>query len=192
MMIRVYHGPMYSGKTKELVREYGNGSGVIAFRPAIDNRYGSNGRMYSKERQYSAPAASIDHTSPAEIMKRVNESTDISKVIIDEASFFFPVAAFLKVIDSLTKKGKTVVIGGLAYDANRTPWGPILELLTWNDVEEIALTAKCDGEDGTCRNPAIWSYAKAPKKIQLEVGAEDLYGASCDDHYLHLHVPNAQ
>lgn len=186
-MIRVYHGPMYSGKTKELVREYGNGAGVLAIRPAIDNRYGANGRMYSKDHGYSAPAVSVDHTNPDAIINSVDKYVGLAKFIIDEVSFF-PVEPFLKVVRTIADRDIEVVVGGLAYDAFRNPWGPILTLLNWSDVVEIALTAECDGNGRTCKEPAIWSYAKAKKKTQLEVGAEDLYGASCEDHYLQLHV----
>jgi len=188
-MIKVYHGPMYSGKTKELVKEYGDGKGVLAFRPAIDNRYGANGRMYSKEKEYSAPAVNIDHTKPLRIIEALDQYVDTFKIIIDEVSFF-PTEIFLEVVASLVERNKTVIVGGLAYDANQNPWGPILELLTWKDVQEIALMADCDGNERTCKNPAIWSYAKTPKKERLEVGAEDLYGASCDRHYQTLHVAN--
>lgn len=185
--VKVIHGSMYSGKTEMLVKEYGDGVGTVVFRPKIDNRYGEESRIYSKSGE-SAPAVEIDHNNPWEIYKVVEQMEGICKVIIDEASFF-PTQSFLEVIKKLASEKKGVVVGGLAYDAERKPWGPILELLKWPEVEEFALTARCDGENGGCHIPAIWSYAKAPKKSQLEVGAEKLYGASCDNHYLQLHVP---
>lgn len=188
-MIRVFHGPMYASKTKKLVAAYGDGVGVVAVRPAIDNRYGGQDRIYSKEKGINAPAVAVDHTHPEEILKLVQAALDVRKVIIDEASFFVA-DPFLKVVQMLRQNNIEVVVGGLAYDANRHPWGPILELLKWDGVEENVLTARCDGDSGKCQNPAIWSYAKSTKKEVLEVGSENLYGACCDNHYLELHVPN--
>jgi thymidine kinase len=158
-------------------------------RPAIDSRYGDQDRIYSKEVGISAPAVPVDHTHPDEILRVVARLDAVKKVIVDEASFF-SVASFLEVVKQLDQIGMEVVVGGLAYDANRNPWGPVLDLLTWKGVEETALTSLCDGDMGTCTTPAIWTYAKAVKKEVLEVGSNELYGASCDFHYSHLHVPN--
>lgn len=185
--IVVVHGSMFCGKTRKLVEEFGNGEGVIAFRPEIDNRYGEEARIYSKSGE-SAPAVEINHQNPWEIYEAVEQMGGICKVIIDEASFF-PIQPFLEVVDKLATKIREVVVGGLAYDAERKPWGPILELLKWPEVTAIALTARCDGESGECQTPAIWSYAKVGKKEQLEKGGAERYGASCEKHYLSLHVP---
>lgn len=184
--IIVVHGSMFSGKTDELIRKRGNGVGTIAFKPRIDIRYGSEPRLYSKNGE-SAPAILIDHQNPWEIYQAVEQMDGICRVIIDEASFF-PIQPFLEVIDKLASEKQNVLVGGLAYDAEREPWGPILELLKWPEVTAIALAATCDGEGGECQTPAIWSYAKVGKKEQLEEGGSDKYGASCEEHYLTLHV----
>jgi len=187
--ISVYYGPMFSEKTLRLTEAYGEGVGAAVFRPKIDNRYGGGPWIHSLAGA-KVPAVEIEHLNPIEIYQAIQQMEGIRRVIIDEASFF-PTQPFLEVVEKLASEEREVVVGGLAYDAERQPWGPILELIKKPGVESYALAARCDGDGGKCREFAIWSYAKAKKKTRLEVGGVDKYGASCEKHYLELHVPGA-
>lgn len=180
----VIHGPMYSGKTRRLVEEYGDGIGVVAFRPAIDERYGQEPRMYSKDGM-SSPAIKVSHEKPEQILKELKYKRGVKKVIIDEVSFF-PTTPFLQVISKLLKSNKQVVVAGLAYDAYQKEWGAIVALTKWEGVREVELTARCDAP--SCKRPAIWSYHKREVTGRLVVAADSLYGACCDKHYGVLHV----
>lgn len=180
----VIHGPMYSGKTRRLVEEYGDGLGVVAFRPSIDERYGREARMYSKDGM-SSPAVKVSHEKPEEILEEMAKLREIKKVIIDEASFF-PTSPFLEVVSALLKRKKQVVVAGLAYDAYCKEWGAVKELLKWPGIVEVELTSRCDAQK--CKIPAIWSYRKREVAGRLVVAADSLYGACCDKHYAKLHV----
>ena len=178
---------MFSGKTAKLVEEYGDGKGVLAFRPDIDKRYGDEARIYSKIKGINCPAVLISYKDPGVILRIVNESKqEIQRIIVDEVSFF-EITVFLKVVEQLTERGVRIVVGGLDYDANRIPWGPTLALTGIPGVEEIVLTSRCDGEEGLCPEEAIWSYRKVANQKRLVVKGEEMYGAACEKHYLELH-----
>lgn len=180
----VIHGPMYSGKTRRLVVEYGDGVGAMAFRPAIDERYGREARMYSKDGM-SSPAIKVSHEKPEMILEALKSRRGIRKVIIDEVSFF-PTKSFLEVVEKLLRRDKQVIVAGLAYDAYRREWGAIVTLTKLRGVEVIELTSRCDAP--RCKIPAIWSYRKREVAGRLVVAADSLYGACCSRHYGELHV----
>lgn len=184
-LVKVYRGPMFSGKSARLVEEYGDGVGIMAFRPQIDNRYGTGKRIYSKTGA-SAVATFVDHRRPLEILRRALLASSLKKIIIDEISFF-PTEDFLTLVSSLTELGLEVVLGGLDYDAQQIEWGPALSLVRAKGVTDIVLTARCDGDRGECRTPAVWSYRKVPSGKRLVVEGEAMYGATCDTHYPLLH-----
>lgn len=184
-LVTVYRGPMFSGKTKRLVLEYGSGEGVVVFRPAIDSRYGDDDRIYSFDGQ-SVPAILIDHSSPDQIVKMVDTLPSTTKVIVDEVSFF-PTKEFIYAVGDLTDKGIKVVVGGLDYDANQNPWGPVLELVKMPGIKDVKLVSRCEWEVDECIIDAEWSFRKKPVKAILAVGGKGLYGAACTKHHVRLH-----
>lgn len=183
-LLTLYRGPMYSGKSKRLITHYGEGT--VAFRPDIDSRYGEAARIYSYDR-VSAPAVLVDIARPQMILDALQDKT-AKTVLIDEVSFF-PTDPFVEIIDTLTEKGISVVLGGLDYDANRNPWGPMLVLAKTKQVHDVVLTATCEWDAAECRKPAEWSFRKEPRETILVVGSKDLYGAACTDHHSALHHP---
>lgn len=136
--IEVVCGPMFAGKTEELIRrikrlEYAK-QNVIVFKPKIDTRYDVNeivSHNLSKK-----PSIVIDKSS--EIYKYIKEDTQA--IVIDEVQFFD--FGIIEIADSLADKGLRVIVGGLDRDFRGEPFGPMPKLLA--KAEFVSkLTAIC-------------------------------------------------
>lgn len=120
--IEVVCGPMFAGKTEELIRrikrlEYAK-QHVLVFKPAIDTRYEAIKEIVSHNLSRNP---SIVVESSKEIFSYVTESTDA--VVIDEAQFFD--AGIVDVAETLADKGIRVIVGGLDRDFRGEPFGPM-------------------------------------------------------------------
>lgn len=110
------------------------------------------------------------------------EAIQNSKVlIIDESQFFPDLLEFvLYAVESLSKH---VIVVGLDGDANRKPFGQILNLIPLAD-SITKLKSYCTAcADGTA---ALFSFYKkgSDKKEQVCVGGADVYTPLCRKHFL--------
>lgn len=82
--LEVIAGPMYCGKTEELIRQVKRAAigkkNVQAFNHTIDNRYGTQKKLFSHNGQSHA---SEKVTSSKELLSAIRKNTEI--VAIDEA-----------------------------------------------------------------------------------------------------------
>ena len=136
--IEVVCGPMFAGKTEEIIRrirrlEYAK-KNVIVFKPFIDNRYSQDEIIsHNKTR-----AKSISIKKAMEILDYVKDNTDA--VVVDEAQFFDD--KIVDVAEYLADKGIRVIIGGLDRNFRGEPFGPMPKLLAL--AESVTkLTAIC-------------------------------------------------
>ena len=107
------------------------------------------------------------------------EIIDAKLVIIEEAQFFNDLYDF--VLDLVEKQGKDVIVVGLDGDADRKPFGQILELVPLCDkISKLKAFCKLCA-DGT---NALFTFCKKKKDEQVCVGGEDLYMPLCRRHYL--------
>ena len=86
--LEVVTGSMYSGKSEELIRrlrraEYAKQK-IVAFKHAIDNRYGENGVFSHENNSFRAYPVS-DVSQMEEIMEK---NVDAEVIGIDEVQFF--------------------------------------------------------------------------------------------------------
>ena len=172
--IEVVCGPMFSGKSEELLRRLKRAD--IAkrkyqlFKPAVDDRYSKNEVVSHSGRKLNCIALA----NPYEIIEKVDEDTKI--VAIDEAQFFD--LRLIATILELTEDGKRVIIAGLDMDSRGVPFGPMPQLLAM--AEEITkLTAVCE----SCGDPATHSYRISRDDTQVLVGASGDYEARCRNHW---------
>lgn len=136
--IEVVCGPMFAGKTEELIRrikrlEYAK-QNVLVFKPKIDTRYALEeivSHNLSKK-----PSIIIDKS--IEIIKYIQPSTDA--VVIDEVQFFDE--DIIQITEDLADKGIRVIVGGLDRDFRGEPFGPMPELLARAEFV-TKLTAIC-------------------------------------------------
>jgi len=141
--IEVVCGPMFAGKTEELIRrikrlEYAKRKYII-FKPTIDNRYNEDAIVSHNKNEKKA--ISIDKSD--EILKYIEDDLDV--IIIDEAQFFDD--GIIQISDFLADSGFRVIIGGLDRDFKGDPFGPMPGLLAI--AESVTkLTAICT-QNGT-------------------------------------------
>lgn len=146
--LEVIAGPMYCGKTEELIRQVRRAvigkKKVQVFNHAIDVRYGKDDMVYSH--------AGLTHKAQrakdaAEILAKTRPDTEI--VAIDEAQWFGE--ALIAVVEKLLSAGKHVVISGLAMTFDRQPFIPIPQLMALAD-KVTKLSAVCT----LCGNDAVF------------------------------------
>jgi thymidine kinase len=168
--IEVVVGPMFSGKSEELIRRLRRAEfarqRVQIFKPAIDERYATNEII-----SHSGLGIASDNILKAsEIMKKVQPRTEV--IGIDEAQFLGD-----EVVDVCTKLanlGKRVIVAGLDTDYRGRPFEPMPRLLAI--AEEITkLLAICV----RCGNPAVHTQRLVESEELIVVGATGMYEARC-------------
>ena len=100
-------------------------------------------------------------------------------IIIEEGQFYKDLVPY--VINLVETHGKHVIVAGLDGDAQRKPFGSLLELIPYADsiVKLKALCKKCD--DGT---EALFTSKKIHDSNIIDVGSSDKYEAVCRKHYI--------
>ena len=174
--IEVVVGPMYSGKSEELIRRIKRAKiakqQVVVFKPKIDNRY-------SKEDVVSHSGYSVDAISIStskDIYNFIDENTQV--VGIDEVQFFDD--NIVDVCIDLADKGIRVICAGLDMDFKGEPFGPTPRLLAVCEfVDKIQAICSVCGQPATRTQRLIdGKPAKYDDPIIL-VGAVESYQARC-------------
>ena len=135
--IEVISGPMFSGKTEELIRRLRRAEiakqNVKIFKPKLDDRYDENHLVTHNDQRIGSTA--IERAE--EIMDLVG---DCDVLGIDEAQFFGP--ELVKVCEDLASQGKRVIVAGLDQDYRGVPFEPIPQLLAVGDLREMRCAGK--------------------------------------------------
>jgi len=168
--IEVIVGPMFSGKSEELIRrlrraEIGK-QRVQIFKPVIDQRYSKNGIV--SHSGLEIPSELV--TTGREILEKVAPRTEV--VGIDEAQFLGE--SIVSDCARLAEMGKRVIVTGLDTDFMGRPFEPMPRLLAV--AEEITkLLAICM----QCGNPAVHTQRLVASDELIVVGASGMYEARC-------------
>ena len=143
--LEVIAGPMYCGKTEELIRQVKRATigkkHVIVFKHAIDVRYGTDKKVHSH--------AGITFDSElihfaSEILKSVDGKTEI--VAIDEAQWLGE--ELIPVVEELLRRKKHVIVAGLAMTFDRQPFVPMPTLMAIADkVTKLSAVCSICGDD---------------------------------------------
>lgn len=168
--IEVICGPMFSGKSEELIRRLRRAmiarKRVEVFKPAIDNRY-SNDEIVSHGdlRMKSAVAGKA-----RDILDAIDWRSEV--VGVDEANFMGP--DLVDVAQRLADSGKQVIISGLDTDYLGRPFAPIPDLLAHAEsiTKTLAICVRCG-------NPAKHTQRLRGSEELIVVGAADMYEARC-------------
>jgi thymidine kinase len=173
--LEVICGPMFSGKTEELIRRLRRAliarQRVQAFKPAIDRRY-HDARITSHSAQ-SVEAAPVGDVASI----RASIRADTQVVGIDEAQFFG--VELIDAVQSLADAGMRVVIAGLDQDYLGRPFEPMPQLLAV--AENIT---KCSAVCSCCGGLASRSFRLVGGADRVQVGAAESYQARCRACYL--------
>lgn len=173
--IEVICGPMFSGKTEELLRRIRRAQiarqEVQIFKPKLDNRYHESD-VVSHIGQ-SIPAIAVENSD--DLM--INISKDTKVVGIDEIQFFDKNICGL--VSELADNGFRVICAGLDQDHKGVPFGPMPCLLAIADMVD-KVSAICT----VCGMPATKSLRiNSEIDDKIFIGEKDYYEARCRNHY---------
>ncbi len=168
--MEVICGPMFSGKSEELIRRVVRvriaRRPVQVFKPAIDDRYAE--REVVSHSALSVAATPVNGS--AELLAGVDDDTAV--VGIDEAQFFDH--DLVDAVDTLADTGRQVIIAGLDLDYLGRPFGPIPTLVGRAEyvTKTLAVCVRC-GE------PANFTQRTVSGDALVVLGAQDSYEARC-------------
>ncbi len=163
--IEVICGPMFSGKTEELIRRLKRAKiaklKVEIFKPMLDTRY--------DEEHVVSHDANFIHSTPVESSSNIELLADDCDVVgIDEAQFFDD--GIVDVCNDLANRGIRVIVAGLDLDYTGLPFGPMPNLLaTAEYVTKLHAICTRTGDI------AHFSYRKSDEEKQVVLGEQDEY-----------------
>jgi len=168
--IEVVCGPMFSGKSEELIRRLRRAriarKRVQVFKPAIDDRYSADEIVSHGDQRLESETVA----SAKEILEKVDGRTQV--IGVDEANFFG--LDLVEVTAQLADAGKQVIVAGLDTDYLGRPFTPMPELLCL--AESITKTlAVCM----RCGNPAKHTQRLVESEDLIVGGAAGMYEARC-------------
>ncbi|HBY58964.1 MAG TPA: thymidine kinase [Solibacterales bacterium] len=168
--IEVICGPMFSGKSEELIRRLRRAriarKRVQVFKPVIDTRYSEDEIVSHADARMKSEVVA----GALEILARLDWRTQV--VGIDEANFMGP--ELVEIANQLADSGKQVLIAGLDTDYLGRPFAPIPELLAHAEsiTKTLAICVRCG-------NPAKHTQRLVEANDLIVVGAAGMYEARC-------------
>lgn len=168
--IEVICGPMFSGKTEELIRRVRRAQyarqRVQVFKPAIDDRYAAEEIVsHNQDKVQCVAVADVEGI-------RASLDSQARVIGFDEVQFFGEEIA--RLCEELANRGCRVIVAGLDQDYRGEPFGPMPRLLSTAEyvTKLLAICVRCG-------NPAGKSYRLASDPQQVLVGATEQYEARC-------------
>ncbi len=168
--VEVICGPMFSGKSEELIRRVRRAQiarqPLQVFKPRIDDRYHAT-RIVS----HSAVSIEAQVVSDSQEMARL-VSAEAKVVGIDEAQFFD--TGLVPLVERLALGGVRVILAGLDQDYTGRPFEPMPQLLAIAEyiTKTLAICSRCGA-------PAGRSQRLVGTGDQVVVGADETYEARC-------------
>ena len=178
--VEVIAGPMFSGKTEELIRRLRRAEiaqqKIQVFKPSLDMRYGTEKLASHAGSEFKA--SPIDKAG--DILNLIEEGTTV--VAIDEAQFFD--GEITSVVQALADRGIRVIVAGLDTDFRGEPFGPMPVLIVQAEqVDKIhAICIVCGDAAPRTQRLIDGKPAHFNDPIVI-VGASELYEARCRDHH---------
>ncbi|MCR4280190.1 MAG: thymidine kinase [Candidatus Komeilibacteria bacterium] len=181
--LKIITGPMFSGKTEELIRllhrSQISGKKILVIKPKIDTR--TNSEIASRKRSeitkgdfkkfMDLPATPVEMA--AELDQLIaDDKPDI--LALDEAQFFgdWIVAYITKLMSN--QSDMMILVAGLDMDAWGKPFGSMPQLLAMADNVQKE-TAVCF----VCKAPATMTQKLSRSETTVEVGDSNIYEARC-------------
>lgn len=172
--LEIICGPMFSGKSEELIRRIRRAEiarqRVQIFKHAMDARYDASSIV--SHNQQSLPSIAVG--SSEDILELVDDRSEL--IAIDEGQFFD--TGLVAVSNRLANLGKRVIIAGLDLDYRGLPFGPMPHLMAAAEyvTKQLAICM-------TCGNPANFTQRLTASRDQIVVGAQGTYEARCRQHF---------
>jgi thymidine kinase len=167
--IEVVCGPMFSGKTEELIRRLRRAliarQRVAIVKPGTDNRYADD-HIVSHDQQ-RIPSTVVRNSG--EVLAVAAEADVIG---IDEVQFLD--SGIVEVCEKLADSGKRVIVAGLDQDYTGRPFEPVPQLLALAEyiTKTLAICVQCG-------NPANRTQRVGVAAGRIAVGSTEMYEARC-------------
>jgi thymidine kinase len=168
--IEVICGPMFSGKSEELIRRLRRAKiarkRVQVFKPVLDNRYSAVEIVSHADSRMPSECVA----AAGEILEKLDRRTEV--IGIDEANFIGD--GLVEVAEWAANTGMQVIVAGLDTDFRGHPFAPIPELLCVAEsiTKMLAICMRCG-------NPAKHSQRLSGGANLIAVGAAEMYEARC-------------
>src|SRR5215467_6933758 len=168
--IEVICGPMFSGKSEELIRRLRRAEiarqRVQIFKPGIDQRYSDDHIVSHSELRIRSEGV----RDAADVQARLDWRAEV--IGIDEAQFLGN--EMVDLVVRLGDMGKRLIIAGLDTDYLGRPFHPMPELLAVADeiTKTLAICMQCG-------NPAKHTQRLVESSDLIVVGAAGMYEARC-------------
>lgn len=174
--LEVITGPMYAGKSEELIRRLRRyqiaGKDFTVIGPDIDNRYGE-GKITSH----------VGNSFPCTALPLEGKELEVGTSIlaIDEAQFFEP-RWLVGSIEDAIDFGMTVIVAGLDLDFRKKPFGAMPQLLAMAKyiIKLRSVCNKC-GADAMYTQRLIDGKPAPLDGETIAVGGKDQYEARCEN-----------
>jgi thymidine kinase len=168
--VEVICGPMFSGKSEELIRRITRYQiariPVQTFKPRLDVRYADDEVVsHSSLKVEAIPVATSD-----ELLRRVEDGTKV--IGVDEGQFFDE--GLVDVVEQLAGAGKQVIVAGLDTDYLRRPFEPVPTLCDRAEyvTKMLAVCHRCGG-------PGMYTQRIVRSEELVVLGAQGAYEARC-------------
>ncbi|MCX7852043.1 MAG: thymidine kinase [Anaerolineae bacterium] len=174
--VEVICGPMFSGKTEELLRRLRRAliarQKVQLFKPAIDNRYGATIVASHNGLQWQAVVVPDSSALLAAV------AADATVIAVDEVQFFDE--GIIAVCNELAHRGLRVIVAGLDTDFRGEPFGPMPVLMAQAEqVDKLhAICMRCGAEASRTQRLIDGQPAYYGDPVVL-IGASEKYEARC-------------
>jgi thymidine kinase len=181
--LEVVTGPMFSGKTDELIRRLRRAriarQKVQVFFPEIDSRYAGN--EFGKVTSHTGTEFdAVPVRTAQDILPLVED--DVSVVGIDEAQFFDE--DILRVAGRLVESGIRVIVTGLDTDFRGEPFGPIPSLMAQAErLDKLQAICMVCGEPASRTQRLIGGKPADVHDPVVVVGDNEMYEARCRAHH---------
>jgi thymidine kinase len=168
--IEIVCGPMFSGKSEELIRRLRRAriarKRVQVFKPTIDDRYSRDEIVSHGDQRMKSEVVN----SAKEILQKLDWRSQV--VGVDESNFFGP--DLVEVTAQLADAGKQVIVAGLDTDFMGRPFPPMPDLLCLAEsiTKTLAICVRCG-------NPAKHTQRLIESDDLIVVGAAGVYEARC-------------
>ena len=169
-------GPMFAGKTEELIRRVKRmdfaKKKYIIFKPVIDDRYSISEVVSHSQRKVQA----INISNSKEMAAYITE--DIEAVLIDEFQFFDE--AVLEVCRTLANQGLRVICAGLDCDFRGNPFPIVANLLAMAEqITKLTAICVCCGNEATMTQRIINGLPARYQDPTILVGEKESYEPRC-------------
>lgn len=177
--LEVVCGPMFAGKTEELLRRVRRaviaGRRVVVIGHALDTRSGPDRLASHAGLDYP----SIAVADAAAIGAAVPGDTDV--VAIDEAQFFGP--GLVAVVNRLADRGLVVIVAGLDVTFDGRPFEPLPALMALAErVDKLTAICSVCGEEAVFHVRVARPAVGAEALVEANVGGSEAYQARCRRH----------